>query len=315
MNNKQITIPEIYDFITMLEYVRKLTREIKPKAALIVPSEIDSLKALVHTASSNLLSPIVIGDEDLAKRKAGQSGLDISDYEFLNIKQPDMAIQTAFKMAAEKKIDLIITGRIQPTEFIRIFLHPDNLYFLKEKTLSHISVFKTEYYPKLLFVSDAYINIEPDLQTKIRIINNAVSLASKLKIENPRVALLAAVETVSSQMEATVDGALLSKMSDRKQLKGMLVDGPLSFDIAIDMEAALGKGITNSEVAGQADILVASDIATANGIIKAMSLFTDSSYGGIFCGGRVPIAFCCPYDSFENRINSILLGILAGIRQ
>ncbi len=305
------SLPGTHSFDQILSSAQTKVKQSKPKAALLIASEIDTLKAFAEAVKKNLIDPVVIGDEKLALRKAEETGLDITSYEFIDINEPDMAVLAAIKMAAAKELDFIVKGRYPTSDLINILLNIENGFYHKKSILSHITVIKTELYEKLLFITDSFANVEYNLNTKLGIINNAVKFAVQIGINQPAVAMLSAVEAVSPQMPVTTDAAIISKMAERNQIKNACVDGPLSFDIAVDKEAALGKGITESKVAGQADILVASDMATANGIVKAMTLFTKSEYGGVLTGGLVPVTFCCPYDSVECRFNSILLGILA----
>ena len=165
-------------------------------------------------------------------------------------------------------------------------------------------------YPKLLFLTDSAVVVAPDLTTKLSLISNLVSVAGAVGIKNPRIAVLAAVEAVYPQMPATLDGAVLAKMCDRRQIKGAVVDGPLSFDIAVDIDAARAKGVTTSPVAGQADGMLAPNIEVANGIYNAMTLYGDNEVGGVLVGGRVPVAMHSRADNAGARFNSILLSVL-----
>jgi phosphate butyryltransferase len=214
-------------------------------------------------------------------------------------------------MAAQGELDLIVAGRINNEELLTGLAAKESRFLDKGRLLTHIAVMKPERYEKLLFLTDALVTTKHDLATMISVTNNAISVAVKLGVERPRVALLAAVEVVYPQMEATTIAAVLSKMNERGQIKGADVDGPLSFDVAIDMEAALGKGVTSSAVAGKADVLVAPSIEAANGMYKAMALYGSSEAGGVFFGGRVPVALSLACDSEENGFRSLLIGILA----
>lgn len=280
------------------------------KAALPVPSNIESLKAFLKAYNNKIIEPVLIGDEQLLKNKAEENYLSIDGIDILNLNQPDMAIQTASKMAVAGEIDLIVKGKGDFNEFVELLFKDESEFICKNKIVSHIGVFKVKLYEKLLILTDSFINVEPDLIRKLALINNAVNLALQLNIECPKVALLAAVEVIYPQMPVTVDAAVIAKMSDRKQIPNAIVDGPLSFDIAVDPIAAEAKGVTNSEVAGNTDILIASNIETANGIYKAMSLFAKAEIGGIIYGGKVPVAINPSIDSEENRYNSILLACL-----
>ena len=279
-------------------------------AALPVPSDIESLKAVLKAYKNKLIEPILIGDEKLIKNKADENLMSLDGIEILDLNQPDMAIKTATKMAIANEIDFIVKGKGDFNDFVDLLLDEKSDFVSSRKTVSHIAVFKAELYKKLLILTDSFVNIAQDIKQKVAIINSAVKLARQLNIDCPKVAILAAVEVIYPQMPVTVDAAAIAKMSDRKQIPNAIVDGPLSFDIAVDPVAAEAKGITNSKVAGDADIIIPSTIETANGVYKSMSLFAKAEIGGIIYGGKVPVAINPSIDSFENRYNSILLACL-----
>jgi phosphate butyryltransferase len=159
-------------------------------------------------------------------------------------------------------------------------------------------------------LTDGAVWPEPDLPRKIDLIFNLVSVSRALGLDRPRIAVVAAVEAIYPQMPVTLDAAVLAKMAERGQIRGALVDGPLSYDVAVDMEAAQAKGIRHSAVAGQADAMLASSIEVANGVYLAMSLYGRCDIGGVIAGGLVPVAASFPSDSLSSRFHSILLAIL-----
>lgn len=307
-SDMKFKIPDIHDFTGIKKLVKEKTVENKPKAVLIAPSDIDILKAFLKAVSENLLIPTIIGDEKLLQANCEKHFLNLNGVNIIDLVEPVMALQTALKMAEAGEIDLIIKGRYHIDEFVEICINEQNSF--KKETMSHIAVFKTAQYDKLLLLTDSFVNVEPDLKTKINMIDNAVKVAQALTIPEPKTAMLAAVEVIYPQMPVTIDAAVISKMSDRKQIKGTVVEGPVSFDIAVDMAAAQAKGMGNSAVAGQTDILIAPNIETANGVLKAVSLFTELEIGGVLVGGTVPVALSLDYDSEENKFNSLLLGLL-----
>lgn len=308
MSNDKIIIPEVHDYSGIEKLVREKVSGQKPNVALVVPSDINMLKVFLKAASENLLVPTIIGDEKLLRQNCAEHKLDLGEANIIDLVEPPMALKAALKMAEVKEIDLIVKGRYHIDDFVELCISEQSNF--RKTAMSHIGVFKTAQYDKLLLVTDSFVNVEPDLKSKIDIIGNAVKVATALQITEPKTAMLAAVEVIYPQMPVTVDAAVISKMSDRKQIKGTMVEGPVSFDIAVDMGAAVAKGMSNSAVAGQADILVAPNIETANGILKAVSLFTELEIGGILLGGRVPVALSLDYDSETNKFNSILLGLL-----
>ena len=280
------------------------------RAAFVAPSDVRTLEAVILARDHGIINPLFVGDEKLLIEKATKFDIDIEGIEVLDINEPKLALETVLKMSEMGEIDFIIKGKIETGQFLD-FLFSDELSFSPQTNASHIAVYKIESYPKPLFLTDSFVNTQLDLKKKTMMIQNAVTFASKLSVNNPKTAILGAVEVVYPQMAATVDAAVLSKMNERGQIKKCRLDGPLSLDIALDSYAAEAKGITGSAVAGDADILIAPDIETANGVYKAMSVFAQAEIGGIIVGGKVPITLNADCDSIENRYNSILLAILA----
>jgi phosphate acetyltransferase len=178
-----------------------------------------------------------------------------------------------------------------------------------ERRISHVFLMDVPTYPRLLFITDAAVNVAPDLETKVDIVQNAIDLARMLKIADPKVAILAAVETVNLKMQATLDAAALCKMADRGQITGGLLDGPLAFDNAISVVAARTKGI-KSAVAGQADILLVPDIESGNMLAKQLEYLADALTSGIVLGARVPIVLTSRADSAETRTASTAVAMV-----
>ncbi len=312
MTEDNFTIPEVSTFKQILDRAGKMIAQNgKPRAALMVPSDDITLRAFATAADKGLIEPFIIGDEALARKKAAALKLDFGSANFLDVNQPDLAVQAALKMAVSDEVDMLVLGRYPTVDLLAMLLDKSGGFVKKGRILSHVAVIKPSRYKKLLFLTDAAVNMEPDLKIKLALVNNAVEFANTVGVDMPRVAVVAAVEVIYPQMPVTMDAAVISKMADRKQIKGAYVDGPLSFDIAVDLFAAHSKGITDSKVAGQADIILAPNIETANGIYRAMSLYGKSELGGIICGGKVPVIVNSHSDSVETRFNSIMLGSLA----
>lgn len=281
----------------------------KYKAAFIAPSDLTTLQVVLKASLKNLIEPIFIGDEDLIHKKAAENQLDITDIEILDFVEPYKAVETASKLACEGKIDLIIKGSYHPVNFIEKLFH-GNREFCDVQKVHHIALCKTKEYDKFLFLTDGFIHCQPDVKTKSSIIDSAVNFVHRFGISVPNVALLAAVEVVYTQMPATVEADKLTKKYADNTVQ-CFVEGPLSFDIAIDKHAAEIKGLTDSQVAGDADILIAPNIETAGGVYKALSLFSDSEIGGVILGGKVPVVCPIEIDSEQTKMNSIHLALLA----
>jgi phosphotransacetylase len=306
----QMEIPEVSSFEQIEALASKKATSQKPRAALVVPSETDTLPAFLDAAERNLITPFVIGNESRFRRDAEASQIDLGRFHLIDINQPEMALKTAAKMAVAGELDMIVQGRITPEETAATLASGELGFVPPGKTFSHVGVIKPAKYPKLLMVTDALIHEQPDLKTKIDLLGNLARVAKALGIADPRTAVVTAVEAIYPQMPATTDGAVLAKMCDRGQIKGVRIDGPLSFDIAVDSFAAESKGITKSVVAGQADAILASSRYVAQGVCQAMALFAQCESGGVLVGGRVPVAVNFVSEGVKARYNSILLAAL-----
>ncbi len=311
MNKDTITIPAVHSFKQIRERAVEKAKAKKTRTVLVAPHESAMVSSFVKAANENLIDPIIIGDENLFRKEAKKNSIDCADYKFIDLNEPDKAVQVAGKMAVAGEVDLIVKGRMSAEEFLKHLFEKQIGFVKRGKTVSHIGLFQPKRYKKLLMITDGAVNVKNDLKTLIAITQNSINFAKCIGIDMPRIAVLAAVEVVYPQMDSTLKGAVLSKMAERNQIKNAYIDGPLSFDCAMDMEAAIGKGIKNSEVAGQADVMIAPDIDTGNGIYKAMSLYGDVEMGGIVIGGLVPVTLSAFIDNETTRYNSILMGILA----
>ncbi len=306
----EIQIPEVHSFDAILERARSKAKEKTPRAALAVPSEPDTLRAFVRATSDGLIVPTIIGDQAKLERMSGDENINISHINVLDINQPDMAVKTAARMADAGEIDMIVQGRILAADLLSALMEKEQCFTVKGKTVSHVAVLKPKKYPRLLMLTDGAVVPEPDLKTKLSLIANLARVSQSIGIDNPRVAVIGAVEVIYPQMRATMEAAILAKMCERGQIKGARVDGPLSFDVSVDMLAAHSKGVTKSEVAGQADAMLAPSIEVANGIYHAMSLYGSCETGGVVIGGRIPVAVNSRTDSEPARYNSIALAVL-----
>ena len=280
------------------------------RAVLVVPSETATLPAFMTAYRDGLIQPTIIGNESKLRRTAAEENIDLGDTKVIDIDQPAMAIEAACKMTEAGDADIIVQGRILREGLLRALAGSNVGFVPKGSTLSHVGVLKPGRYGRLLMVCDGLVHDEPDLKAKLALIDNVAAVGTSLGLGKPRVAIVTAVEAIYPQMAATLDGAVLAKMAARGQIKTAEVDGPLSFDIAIDPEAARSKGIVDSPVAGQADAILASARQVAAGICQAMSLFAECECGHVLVGGRGPVAFNFVGDSERSRYNSILLAVL-----
>ncbi|UCE23303.1 MAG: bifunctional enoyl-CoA hydratase/phosphate acetyltransferase [Candidatus Zixiibacteriota bacterium] len=287
----------------------------KRRIAVIAPSANDSLEGIAKATEMGLIDPHLIGDRSTTRKCAHLAGLDSSETEFIDVAGAEEAIRVAVKMAVDGQVDILVKGQVTAINLLKHMLDRSESFVCSSRTLSHVAVMKPERYGKLLFLSDAAVNAQPDFKTKLALISNAVGLANVIGVDQPGVAVLAAAEIIDPRMPVTIDAAIIAKMSDRGQIEGTRVDGPLSFDVAVDMAAAHAKGITDSHVAGQADIVLAPNIETANGVYRAMNLYGRAEMGGIVVGGAVPVVISSRSDSVQTRFNSLIVGIMATLAQ
>jgi len=306
----EIQIPFVNTYEALINQAHSTSRDNRPTAALLVPSEIDTLKAFLKAAGEELIHPLIIGDEALLRKNLETHSIDLGDAHIIDINQPDLAVRTAAKMATANEINIIVQGKLLAADLLSGLFAPDQDFILPGRMVSHVAVLKTRKYPKLLLLSDSTVVVQPDLKAKLSLVDNIVFVSERIGISTPRIAVVAAVEVIYPQMPATMEAAIMAKMAERGQIKGAKVDGPLSFDVAVDLFAAHSKGITDSPVAGQADAMVAPCIEVANGIYHAMSLYGGCEIGGVVVGGRVPIAVNSHADSLNARFNSIVLSVL-----
>ena len=221
-----------------------------------------------------------------------------------------VAADYAVKAVKLNEADVLMKGNLSTAILLKSVLNKEN-GLRTGSILSHVSVFEVQGFEKLIIVTDSAMNIAPDLETKIQIINNAVKVANWIGIDYPKVAVLAAVEIVNLTMQATVDAAILTQMNRRGQIDGCLVDGPLALDNAISINSAQQKGIT-SEVAGQADILVVPTVETGNALYKSLIYFARAKVGAVVIGAKAPIVLTSRADSAESKVYSLVLALCSG---
>jgi phosphate butyryltransferase len=307
----EMTIPGAHDFETIVKNALARAAKKKPRAALIDPADIDAVRAFARAAQQGLIDPIVIGEKLMIEKNLTDFDVKLDSMRLIDTPDVVEAVKTAGRMADNGELDMIVQGRIRVADLLSILFDPELKFRSSGTTVSHVAVIKPERHPRLILLTDGGVVVKPDFATKLQLIRNMIKVAGCIGIDHPRIAVLAAVEVVYPQMEATMDGAVLAKMSERDQIKGAYVDGPLSFDVAVDPAAAESKGITNSAVAGRCDGMLAPSIEVANGVYNAMTLHGRADIGGVIIGGRVPLAVNSRADSDQARFNSIALASLA----
>lgn len=267
------------------------------------------LEALAQASDAGFARPILVGRRSEIEDAARERSLSIKRWEIVEPASRAEAAAEAVRMVARGDGDILVKGLLQSADLLRAVLSKAN-GLATGRTLSHVGVFRFEESDRFYFVTDAALSIAPDYSQKIDIVQNAVDLAHRLGIPAPVVAILCAIETVNTEMPATVDAACLAKMAERGVIRGARVEGPLALDNAVSVEAARHKGITG-DLAGRADILVAPNIEAANILYKALIFFAKAEEAGIVMGARSPIVLASRSDSVRNKLYSLALGALA----
>jgi phosphotransacetylase len=275
--------------------------------AVAHPCDESSLTGAVEAAEADLIRPILVGPEAKIRGVAEQFGLDLSPYRLVDAPHSHAAAAKAVEIVAAGEAETLMKGSLHTDELMAEVVRKDG-GLRTERRISHAFIMDVPTYPKPLVVTDAAINIFPDLETKRDIVQNAIDMAHALEVKLPKIAILSAVETVTPKIPSTIDAAGLCKMADRGQITGGLLDGPLAFDNAISKEAAEIKGI-RSEVAGDADILVVPDLEAGNMLAKQLSFLANADAAGVVLGARVPIMLTSRADTVRARMASCAIAV------
>lgn len=275
--------------------------------AVAHPCEATALAGAVEAAGRDLIVPILVGPSAKIAATAESAGIDIGCLEIVDVEHSQAAAAKAVELIREGRAEILMKGSLHTDELMSSVVSRDGLR--TGRRISHAFIMDVPTYHKVLVVTDAAINIAPALEDKADICRNAIDLAVSLGLEEPKVAILAAVETVTTKMPATIDAAALCKMADRGQIKGGRLDGPLAFDNAISKRAAETKGIA-SEVAGDPDILLAPDLEAGNILAKQLSFLAGADGAGLVLGARVPVILTSRADNVRSRIASCAVAAL-----
>jgi phosphotransacetylase len=277
--------------------------------AVAHPCEASALAGALEAGANGLIVPILVGQASKITEIAQRANLDLGQTRIVDAPHSHAAAAKAVELVRTGEAELLMKGSLHTDELLSAVVARETGLRTKRR-ISHVFLMDVPTYHKVLIVTDAAINIAPTLDEKADICQNAIDLAASLGVAVPKVAILAAVETVSSKMPATIDAAALCKMADRKQITGGLLDGPLAFDNAISRDAARTKGIT-SEVAGDPDILLAPDLEAGNMLAKQLTFLANADSAGLVLGARVPIILTSRADSVRSRIASCGVAMLA----
>lgn len=281
---------------------------LKPiRTAVVHPVDTVSLLGAIKAAEAGLIEPVLVGPQAKIAEVAAQARLDLSRYELVATEHSHASAAQAVALARDRKVEALMKGSLHTDEFMSAIVAEEKLRTARR--MSHVFVIDLPGYPRPLFVTDAAVIIYPTLEDKVDIVQNAIDLAHVLGLMLPKVAILSAVETVSSKIKSTIDAAALCKMADRGQITGGVLDGPLAFDNAVSAEAAKTKGIV-SKVAGHADILVVPDVEAGNMLAKQLEYLAKAEVAGIVLGARVPIILTSRADKTLARLSSCAIALL-----
>jgi len=276
--------------------------------AVAHPCEATALSGAVEAYQRGLIIPLLVGPAASIAKTAASAGIDLKKLEIIDVPHSHAAAEKAVALIREGRAEILMKGSLHTDELMGAVVSRDG-GLRTARRISHVFLMDVPTYHKPLVITDGAINIAPTLEDKIDICQNAIDLAISLGVERPKVAILAAVEIVTSKMPATIDAAALCKMADRGQIKNGILDGPLAFDNAISKEAAETKGI-QSPVAGDPDILLAPDLEAGNMLAKQLSFLANADSAGMVLGARVPIILTSRADSVRSRIASCAVAVL-----
>ena len=285
-------------------------RSLEPiPTAVAYPCEASALSGAVEASQKGLIVPILVGPAKELQAIAGAAGIDLGGFQIVDAPDSRTSAAKAVELIRKGEAEVLMKGSLHTDELMAAVVARDG-GLRTARRISHVFVMDVPTYHKVLIVTDGAINIAPTLEDKVDICQNAIDLAVSLGLERPKVAILAAVETVTSKMPATIDAAALCKMAERGQITGASLDGPLAFDNAISKQAAKTKGI-HSDVAGDPDILLAPDLEAGNILAKQLTFLANADSAGLVLGARVPVILTSRADSVRSRIASCAVAMLA----
>ena len=300
--------------ITTFAQLMKEAREVGPKTVAIAAAhEQEILLAAEDAEKRGLADCILVGDRTVIGEIAEQASIHIGRMMVIHEPEPKQAARKVMELVRLGHAQIAMKGKIETGDFLRAALDRE-VGLRVGRLLTHVGIFEIPGFDRLIFISDAGVVVAPTMEQKIEIVQNAIYVAQRLGVEQPRVAILAATEMVNPKIPTTLDAANLSKMADRGQIKGGLIDGPLALDNAISPESAQIKGI-KSKVAGRADILIPPDVEAANVLAKAITYFAKGNMAGVVVGGKSPLIVASRSDPHETKLVSMALGVLLATRE
>jgi phosphate acetyltransferase len=285
------------------------TESLRPLVAAVAhPCDETSLRGALEAADAELITPILVGPKNRIRGVCEALAMDLHGLDIVDVPHSEAAAEKAVELVRTGKAELLMKGSLHSDELLAAVTKRET-GLRTGRRISHVFVMDVPTHPSTLFITDAAVNIAPDLMAKRDIVQNAIDLYAGLGLGTPKVAILSAVETINASIPSTIDAAALCKMADRGQITGGELDGPLAFDNAISPEAARIKGI-KSPVAGQAQILVVPDLEAGNMLAKNLTFLSNADAAGIVLGARVPIILTSRADNVRTRMASCAVAVL-----
>jgi phosphate butyryltransferase len=294
--------------IRNLTGLQKIARKKPAQKLAIAAAEGEHVfKASIKAKNEGIVKPVFIGDKQRIIEIARKLQINASELEIIDSKDQAGSCDEAFRLASNGKADIVMKGLVSTSTFLKALLNK-NYGLVKNSILSHLAVFETPFYHKILGITDAAINIAPNLRDKAEIIRNAVEAYNNMGVEKPRVGVLAAIENVNPKMKATVHASKLKIMNEKQQIKNCIIDGPLALDNAVSQTAARHKGI-QSDVAGDVDILITPDINSGNILYKSLNFLGGAVCAALVLGAAVPVILTSRADSDQSKFMSIAFAV------
>ncbi|MDW8802839.1 phosphate butyryltransferase [Clostridium sp. A1-XYC3] len=288
--------------------IQKVKNQKTKKLAVAIAQDRHVLEAIKDADMKGIAQAILVGDKFKIATIAAELDMDLTRFEIVDEANNKKAALKAVELVSSGKADMVMKGLIDTASFLRAVLDKE-VGLRTGKLMSHVGVFEISNFDRLIFLTDAAFNMYPEFKDKIDIVNNAAVVAKAVGVEKPKVAAVCAVEVVNPNMPATIDASALSKMSDRGQIKGCIVDGPLALDNALSEESAIHKGVTGP-VAGKADIILVPNIEAGNIMYKTLTYAANCKNGGLLVGTSAPVVLTSRADSHESKMYSIALAAL-----
>jgi len=301
-------------FQDIMVQAKKAARGKKPRIAVAGATDATVLEVVCDAAAQGLAVPLLFGDEAGIHEIAKRGRLALRGCEIIDTSTATAAARRAAQAASSGDADVLMKGNVLTVTLMKAALD-DQIGIKTDRLLTHVALLEVDGYDRMMFMSDGGIVVEPDLAQKVEIVRNAIGVAHAFGVKLPKVALLSSVEIVNLKMKSAIDAAIISKMADRGQIRGAVVDGPLAFDNAVSAEAARQKGI-KSPVAGAADILIVGHADVGNVMYKTLTCFCGKRCrtAGVIVGGKVPMVVVSRADSYDARLNSIAVACVLATR-